>query len=205
MSKNILIFNNTYIYFTADKEDADDPNFAMFRQQCYHISLSHILQPLRPGMSKPEIACCPNGHFRHVIYGIGPFITDYPEQCLLSCIIQGWCAKYILCNTRDCLILTAISRCLARAKDLDGDLSMPHTQEHSNMLVDMLELGVLWDEYGLVGNIVVCMRFVFVHILLYTYLLVSHPQMIFHVLTSMSCWLPTSSTNSSKGPLRVIL
>ena len=156
-------------------------------------------------MSKPEIAHCPDGHFRHVIYRIGPFIADYPKQCLLSCIIQGWCAKYVLYNTRDCLILTAIYRCLARAKDLDGDLSMPCTQEHSNVLVEMLKLGVLWDEYGLVGNIVVCMLFVSVCILLYTYLLVSHSQMIFHALTSMSCWLPTSSTNSSKGPLRVIL
>ena len=128
MSKNILTFNNAYIYFTADKEDdADDPNFAMFHQQLYHTSLSHILQPLRPGMSKPEIACCPDSHFRCVIYGIGPFIAGYPEQYLLLCIVQGWCTKYILCNTRDCLILTAISRCLARVKDLDSDLSMPHT------------------------------------------------------------------------------
>ena len=172
----------------------------MFCQQLYHASLSCILQPLKPGMSKLEIACCPNGHFRCVIYGIEPFITDYPEQCPLLCIVQGQCTKYILSNTRDCLILTTISRCLARVKDLDSDLSLPHSWEHSNMLVEMLELGVLWDEYGLVGNIVVCMLFMSVCILLYTYLFVSHSQMIFHALTSMSCWLLTSSINSSKGP-----
>ena len=28
-------------------------------------------------------------------YGLGPYIADYPEQALLACIVQGWCAKYV--------------------------------------------------------------------------------------------------------------
>jgi hypothetical protein len=46
-------------------------------------------------MIKPEVVCFPDGHFRKVIYGLGPYITDYPEQVLLGCIVQGWCPKYI--------------------------------------------------------------------------------------------------------------
>ena len=37
----------------------------------------------------------PDGHYRRVIFGIGPYIADYPEQVLLSCILTGWCAKYV--------------------------------------------------------------------------------------------------------------
>lgn len=44
-------------------------------------------------MTKPEIVLCPDGHFQRVIYNIGPYIGDYPEQALLACIVQGWCAK----------------------------------------------------------------------------------------------------------------
>ena len=44
-------------------------------------------------MTRPEITRCPDGHFRQAIYGIGPYIADYPEQALLACIVQGWCPK----------------------------------------------------------------------------------------------------------------
>jgi len=42
-------------------------------------------------MTTPEVSQCSDGHFRHVIYGLGPYITDYQEQVLLGCIVQGWC------------------------------------------------------------------------------------------------------------------
>jgi len=46
-------------------------------------------------MTTPEVVCFPDGHFRRVIYGLGPYIADYPEQALLACIVQGWCPKYV--------------------------------------------------------------------------------------------------------------
>jgi hypothetical protein len=46
-------------------------------------------------MSKPRITLCANGQYRHVIYGLGPYIADYPEQALLACIVQNWCPKYV--------------------------------------------------------------------------------------------------------------
>ena len=66
----------------------------MFRRQLFHSSIGAILEPLRPAMTTPEVTLCPDGHFRRVIYGIGPYIADYPEQALLACIVQGWCPKY---------------------------------------------------------------------------------------------------------------
>jgi hypothetical protein len=47
------------------------------------------------------------------------------------------------------------------AKDLDRP-SLRRCQEHTEALVEELELGILWDEYGLVGDIVV-IRISFVH------------------------------------------
>jgi len=52
------------------------------------------MEPFRSGMTTPEVTLCPDGHYRRVIYGLGPYIADYPEQVLLSCIVQGWCPRY---------------------------------------------------------------------------------------------------------------
>jgi hypothetical protein len=83
---------------TADREYKNDDKFRKFRRQLFHSSLGAILEPLRHGMTIPEVTRCPDGHFRRVIYGIGPYIADYPEQALLACTVQGWCPKYVFFN-----------------------------------------------------------------------------------------------------------
>jgi hypothetical protein len=81
--------------FTADKRYTDDIKFRRFCQQLFHNSLAHILSSLRPAMTNPKVALTPDGHFRRVIYSIGPYIADYPEQALLACVVQGWCPRYV--------------------------------------------------------------------------------------------------------------
>jgi Plavaka transposase len=78
----------------ADKEHADSVEFRKFRRNLFHSSLSKILQPLCPGMEKPQVLRYSDGHYRRTIYGLGPYIADYPEQVLLACIVQGWCPRY---------------------------------------------------------------------------------------------------------------
>ncbi len=65
----------------------------MFKHQLYHASIVAILRTLHPGMETPVVRQCPDGHFRCVIYDLVAFIADYPEQVLLTGIIQGWCPK----------------------------------------------------------------------------------------------------------------
>ena len=77
----------------ADREYADDPRFRKFRRQLFHTSLYTILESLRPGMTTPEVVRYADGHYRRTIYGLGPYIADYPEQALLACIVQGWCPR----------------------------------------------------------------------------------------------------------------
>ena len=75
------------------REYDNDDEFRLFRKQLYHASLTRIFEPLRPGMTQPIIMQCPDGHFRRVVFELGPFIADYPEQVLLAGIVQGWCPK----------------------------------------------------------------------------------------------------------------
>jgi len=77
----------------ADNKFQNDASFRKFRRQLLHSSLAKILEVLKPFMTKPDIVRCTDGHFRKVVYGLGPYIADYPEQALLACIVQGWCAK----------------------------------------------------------------------------------------------------------------
>jgi hypothetical protein len=46
-------------------------------------------------------------------------------------------------------------RCTTPADHLDDDIYGRRSSEHTEMLVQEFELGVLWDEYGLVRDIVV--------------------------------------------------
>ncbi|KAG2107467.1 uncharacterized protein F5147DRAFT_745971 [Suillus discolor] len=121
----------------ADNEDTKDAHFHKFHCQLLHSSLAKMLETLKPGMTKPEVVRCPDGHFRRAVYGLGPYIADYPEQALLACIVQNWCPK-----------------CTAPADGLDEGTYGRRSRNHTEVLVEEFELGVLWDEYGLVGDIV---------------------------------------------------
>jgi hypothetical protein len=78
---------------TVDREEENTAAFRLWKKQLYHETIAHILEPLRQAMSTPEIVLCPDRLFRKVIYEIGPFIADYPEQVLLAGVVQNWCPK----------------------------------------------------------------------------------------------------------------
>ncbi len=55
--------------------------------------MTRILQSLCVVMTVPELVQFGDGHYRRVVYGLGPHIADYEEQVLLACIVRGWCGK----------------------------------------------------------------------------------------------------------------
>jgi hypothetical protein len=83
------------LHLVAEKEHAGDSDFRNFHCQLFHTSLAQILSSLRPAMSDPEVVKCADGLYRRVVYGLGPYIADYPEQVLISGIVQGWCPRYL--------------------------------------------------------------------------------------------------------------
>ncbi|KAG1824695.1 uncharacterized protein BJ212DRAFT_1444425 [Suillus subaureus] len=97
----------------------------IFRHWLLHSSLTKMLETLKPGMTKPEVVHCPDGHFQQAVYGLGPYIADYPKQALLACIVQNWCPNL--------------------NEGMYGQCSHTHTE----VLVEEFKLGVLWDEYCL--------------------------------------------------------
>ena len=93
MLYHIALYLLTYGSHLAPRECRSGVAFRKFCRQLLHSSLAKILESLKPGMTTPEVVRFPDGHFRKVIYGLGPYIADYPEQALLACIVQGWCPK----------------------------------------------------------------------------------------------------------------
>jgi hypothetical protein len=70
------------------------------------------------------------------------------------------------------------------------------SQAHTELLIEEFELGMLWDEYGLVGDIVVCIRQLSTVAGSLTFFnLFSHSLPISHELILMSFCHPTSYTN----------
>ena len=80
----------------ASKSQRKRPKFQRFCQQLYHKCLEVIFEPLRQCMTAPTVVKCPDGQFRRAIFGLGPYIADYPEQVWLAGIVSNWCAKYVL-------------------------------------------------------------------------------------------------------------
>ena len=76
---------------TGARKDTDTEEFRNFKRDLTHRSIATILLPLKPFMKTPDIVRCPDGYFRHVIYGLGPHISDYPEQMSLAWLLLGWC------------------------------------------------------------------------------------------------------------------
>lgn len=88
----VQLFNTHYCVSAGQLYTTDIP-FCKYRRQLFHASLVQILSTLKDGMANPVLTRCPDGHFRKIVYGLGPYIADYPEQLLLSSVVQGWCAK----------------------------------------------------------------------------------------------------------------
>ncbi|KAF7350320.1 hypothetical protein MVEN_01336500 [Mycena venus] len=142
---NGLVHNNvrrahrnavTLIGFLAipktDRENQDTAEFRTFRRNLFHASLRQILQSLRPGMTTPEVVKFADGHYRRAIYGLGPYIADYPEQVLLACVVQGWCT--------------------ASNKDLDGEGGR-RSHAHTDALFDAFDHKTMWDDYGVIPDV----------------------------------------------------
>ena len=113
---------------------------------------------MKDSMKQPVVRRCPDNHFRRVVFGFGPFIADYPEQVVLAGIVQGWCCRYILSRHNEPIL--TLSRCAACSDDLDGNLKANRrTCEHTEMLRQTFDPGILWDEYGVDEGVVVLFFF----------------------------------------------
>ncbi|KAF7982136.1 hypothetical protein HWV62_29873 [Athelia sp. TMB] len=121
----------------TSKENADDGAFRKFRRQLFHTAIARMLLALKPGMTDPIVMLCTDGHFRRAIFSLGPYIADYPEQCMLALVVQGWCAK-----------------CLAAGDDLENANALLRRKDHAQTIIEEFEILECWDNWGLVSDVV---------------------------------------------------
>ncbi|KAG1732519.1 hypothetical protein EDB19DRAFT_1896754 [Suillus lakei] len=108
-----------------------------FRQQLFQRSLTKIFESVKPFMETFDITHFPDSHFRRTVYGLGPYIADYPEQLILSGVVQNWCPW-----------------CLANRKDLDSTQPCLHRHKaHTELLVEQLTYKQAWYEYGIIADL----------------------------------------------------
>lgn len=173
--------------FTVPKEIQDTKAYQTFTRQLYHACLACIFEPLRPGMTIPEIVQCPDRHYRRAIFGIGPYIADYPEQVLLACVVSNWCPK-----------------CTARPENLDGDEdAVLRTHKAAAFLIENFDPGIIWSDVGVRSDVQVrpnismktkCLCQII------SLSLSTSPEQIF-----TSCFRQTFFIKSSRGRSRIIL
>ena len=98
-----------YLSHLAQQKHHNKLAFLIFCCQLYHTCLMKIFKPLKAGMTSPEMIHCPDGHWQHAIYGLGPYIADYPKQVFLAGIVQNWCPKWVLVQALCCVLLTLVN------------------------------------------------------------------------------------------------
>jgi hypothetical protein len=191
---------------TATKSHTESADFRRFRRQLFHASLATIFGSLKPGMTIPEIVLCPDGHFRRIIWGLGPYIADYLEQVLLTCIVQGCVHGKASFRIIYFIFLTVVFsyRCRAPSDELDNDQDVyeRRSRDHTDFLCTMCEMGVLYNNYGIVGDIIVriCLC---LHLIVSDYTHSLSP-MNFRVLMCMKLLHPIYSIKSSRERSRII-
>ncbi|KAF7299534.1 hypothetical protein MIND_00903800 [Mycena indigotica] len=123
----------------TSRQYADSVAFRKFRRQLFHSSIAYIMSDLKPHMKTPKVTRCCDRHFRRAIYDFCANISDYPEQVLYTCIVQGRCPI-----------------CLAPPEELESDEPSPlRSKAHTQTLLDAgYSLRELWDEFGIVGDVI---------------------------------------------------
>ena len=112
-------------------------------------------------MTTPEVICCPDGHFHQAIYGLGPYITDYLEQVWLAGIVQNWCLKYVPSQSVNSTMLIINLRCNAPPDNLDGPNPCRQSHDKTDFLIKCFHPDVLWSEFGICSDVVVCKKKMF--------------------------------------------
>ncbi|KAF9526776.1 hypothetical protein CPB83DRAFT_870277 [Crepidotus variabilis] len=121
----------------ATKAQRKKDVYQRFCQQLYHACLEFIFRPLRQYMSSPKTVKCPDGQYQRAIFGLVPYIADYPEQVYLSGVVSGWCPK-----------------CDAPPDNLDEPNSRFCTHEKTDYLLSKFDPGILWDSFGICSDVI---------------------------------------------------
>ena len=57
-------------------------------------------------MRMPRVVKRPDGQYRRAVFGLRPYIADYPEQVYLAGMVSNWCPKYVHITFDYAILLT---------------------------------------------------------------------------------------------------
>src|ERR1700742_4017859 len=101
-------------------------------------------------MHEWDVVRCSDHHFRRAIYGLGPYIADYPEQTASAGIVYGWCVTLVhRVSTQE---KSQVTRCDAKPNDLDNPDANLRTREQTAALLRDKDHDSLWFEHGIVPD-----------------------------------------------------
>ena len=104
-----------------------------------------------------DVIRCSDHHFRRAIYGLGPYIADYPEQTAASGIVYNWCVTFVWSNVRSLARpSTHFVRCDANPNDLDKPDANLQTREWTAALLNNKDTELLWYNHGIIPDFQVC-------------------------------------------------
>jgi hypothetical protein len=132
--------------------------FRDFRRRLFHGCLTVINEPLKPFMHNWDIVRCADHHFRRAIYGLGPYIADYPEQTAASGVVYNWCVTFVHFDVRYPGPTTHFVRCDAHPSNLDDPNANLRTRERTATLLNNEDPESLWYGHGIVPEFEVCYR-----------------------------------------------
>ena len=127
------------------------------------FSTSSCIRPLRKclspsnwGWQPPRLSIAQMTTFAELSMGLAHTLVTIPNRWNLPVLFRaGAQSKYLVICTSYVQCLPFSCRCTAPVDNLDGGWHPPCSKEHTEIISAKFELGQLWDEYGLIGDIVV--------------------------------------------------
>ncbi|KAF8259080.1 hypothetical protein EI94DRAFT_1774021 [Lactarius quietus] len=123
----------------ASRSQRKRPEYHRFCWQLFHKCLKVVFEPLRKYMTSPTVVKCPDGLFRRAIFGLGPYIADYPEQVWVMGIFNSNYKPFQRCN--------------AMPENLDG-MGHPRRRLKTDYLIKKFDARMLWDAFGIYEDVV---------------------------------------------------
>jgi len=133
-------------------------NYQTFVQQLYHASLACIFNPLKAGMTTPEIVmvissmqCLDWGHISWII----------PNKYDLLPLFRGGAQSEFFLNITQAHCNWLCGRCDAHPNNLDRGGAHWQNHEKTDFLIGVWDPGILWNDFGIQADIVVSFYFLF--------------------------------------------
>ncbi|KAN0140196.1 hypothetical protein V8E53_002092 [Lactarius tabidus] len=115
----------------SNKTTQKHPEFQRFCWQLDHSCLKLIFKLLREFMMTYTTVKCADRQFHHTIFGLGPYIVDYPEQVWLGGI-----------------------RCNALPENMVTRVGYRWMHEKTDYLVKKFDSRTVWDSFGIYEDVV---------------------------------------------------